>query len=393
MTSAFDEVLPREKLSTAKWEMEFARTGNPNLLCFGTADMDFRSPRAVVDALRATVEQGHFGYPYRPDSYYDAITSMLCSHGWDVDRSCIASNVGIYQSMQTLIEELTQPGDEVVYQTPVHHIFAELIEANDRVPLENPLVETSGEFRMDLAGLADTVSTRTRLLLLCNPHNPVGRVWTREELTALDEFCRSRGIIVVSDEVYFGLVHEGASYVPFASVSREASLNSVTLTGASKSFNLSGLKHSLVVSENPEFLAAYNKGLRRNILFYGGSSLGIVATEAAFADGADWTRDLMTYIAHNRAVLAESIERVVPQARIFDADGTYFAWVDLRALGLDDSALVRFFEDANLIITPGHMLGTGGSGHVRWNLACPTSVLQAGLARFETAISTLANRR
>lgn len=384
----FDEVLPREGLSTAKWEMEIDRLGNPDLLCFGTAEMDFRSPPVVVEALRAAVDRGHFGYPYRPDAYFEAVRTMFASHGWKVNREWISSNVGIYPSMRTVIEELTEPGDEVVLQTPVHHPFKELIVENNRVPLENPLTVVDDKYVMDLDALAESVTERTRLLLLCNPHNPVGRVWTREELARLDDFCRDRGIVVVADEVYYGLVHAGADYVPFASLSRETSLNTVTLTSASKTFNLTGFKHSLVVSENEQFIAAYDQGLHRNTLFYGGSVLGIVAAQAAFQHGAPWSRELMEYIANNRALLRERMAQILPDVQLFDAEGTYLAWLDFRSLGLDDAALVSLFEtEAGVIVLHGALLGTGGSGHVRWNLACPSSVLDAGLTRLEEALA------
>ena len=354
MANQFDEVLPRERLSTAKWEMEIDRLSNGNLLCFGTADMDFRSPPVVVDALLEAVDRGHFGYPYKPHSYYAAACAMFASHGWAVQPSWIATNVGIYPSMHTLIEVLTEPDDEIVFQTPVHHVFNELVSANGRVAIENPLIVVDGRYEMDLVGLAQRITERTRVLVLCNPHNPVGRVWTREELAALDEFCQSHSLVVIADEVYYGLTHDGAEYVPFASVSDAASLNSVTVTAASKTFNLTGLKHSLVVTENREVLDAYQSGLRRNNLFYGGSTLGIIATQAAFENGEPWTRALMQYIAANRDILRQRIQSFLPGATVYNADGTYFAWIDLHTLGLSNAELVTLFErDAEVIVSHG----------------------------------------
>ena len=388
MTSQFDEVLPRAQLSTAKWEMEIARTGDQDLLCFGTADMDFKSPPSVVDALRQVVELGHFGYPFKSDAYYDAITHHFDRRlGWQVRREWLSSNVGVYASMHTLIDELSSPGDEVVYQTPVHHVFREVISSNGRSPVENPLVLDQGTYRMDLAALADIVTERTRLFVLCNPHNPVGRVWTHAELSELSEFCVSRGIRVLADEVYFGLINKGVSFTPMASVSPEASLNTVTITAASKSFNLTGLKHSLVIAENSDLLQAYNNGLRKNNLFYGGSTMGIIATQAALDHGDTWLDELMAYVATNFNTLAGRLGDRSHGILLNQPEATYFAWLDCRAWELTDADLIEFFEkDARIIVSAGRALGTGGEGHVRINLACPRTTLSAGLDRLDEAI-------
>lgn len=387
MTGQFEAALSGEGLSRAKWEMEIARTGDPDILCFGTADMDFRSPPKVVEALAEVVARGHFGYPYKGDAYYSAIVDHYARRaGWQLRHEWLRSGVGIYASMHTLIDELTEPGDQIVVQTPVHHIFQEIVEANGRVPVENPLVAVDNRYRMDLAALASQVGPRTRMLLLCNPHNPVGRAWTRDELEQLNEFCIKRGILVVADEVYYALLHDGTTFTPFASLSPAASMNTVTVTSASKSFNLTGLKHSLVIAENPDLLAAYDRGQRKANAYYGGSTMGIVATEAAMAHGDTWVEELMRHIASNRALLRGWFAAHAPEVTVFDADSTYFAWLDCRAWGLPDDQLMRWLEkEARIVLTAGHALGTGGSGHVRWNLACSRDTLERGLARLSDA--------
>ena len=388
MTRSFDENLSNHGLSRAKWEMEIARTGDPGVLCFGTADMDFRSPPSVVDALAEVVARGHFGYPYKPDGYYSAIVDHYSRRaGWELQRGWLRSGVGIYASMHTLIDELTEPDDEIVFQTPVHHIFREIIEANGRIPVENPLAAVDGRYQMDLDALASQVGPRTRMLLLCNPHNPVGRAWTHNELELLNELCAERGIVVVADEVYYALLHEGTTFTPFASLSSAASKNTVTVTSASKSFNLTGLKHSLVIAENADLLDAYDRGQRKSNTYFGGSTMGIVATEAALRLGDEWVVELMSHIAANRAVLRHWFGTNAPEVTVFDADSTYFAWLDCRAWGLRDDQLVRWLEEeARIILTAGHALGTGGSGHVRWNLACSHVTLEQGLARLGEAL-------
>ena len=388
MTRLFDENLSEHGLSRAKWEMEIARTGDPGVLCFGTADMDFRSPPRWSTLLPRSWPGGTSDTPtsrtaITPQSW----TTTHAGPDGNLQRGWLRSGVGIYASMHTLIDELTEPDDEIVFQTPVHHIFREIVEANGRIPVENPLVAVDGRYQMDLDASASQMGPRTRMLLLCNPHNPVGRAWTHNELESLNEFCAERGIVVVADEVYYALLHDGTTFTPFASLSSAASKNTVTVTSASKSFNLTGFKHSLVIAENADLLEAYDRGQRKANAYFGGSTMGIVATEAALRRGDGWVVELMSHIAANRAVLRHWFGTNAPEVTVFDADSTYFAWLDCRAWGLRDDQLMRWLEeDARIILTAGHALGTGGSGHVRWNLACSRATLEKGLARLGEAL-------
>ncbi len=386
----FDEPLERAHLSTAKWEGEIARTGDPTLLCFGTADMDFRSAPAVVEAIQGVAGRGHFGYPHKPQSYYDAITGHFARRwGWAVAQASIDSHVGVYPSIQVLLEIFSEPGDEVIFQTPVHHIFDDLVHANGRVPIPNELVVRNGVYEMDMESLAALVTPRTKVFLLCNPHNPVGRAWTTAELSILNDFCIERGIKVISDEVYGGLVLPGHGFTPMATVSSAAADNTATVTSASKAFNLTGLKHSLVIIANERDMAAYRRALHRTNLFFGGSVFGIVATEAALRDCDDWSDRLMEYVASNVVVLRDFLRRELPGVTLFEPEATYFAWLDVTALGMDDAGIAEFLEtEAHVLASYGSGMGPGGSRHVRVNLACPQAVLRAGLDGIARAIET-----
>ncbi|MBK3745905.1 putative C-S lyase [Paraburkholderia aspalathi] len=385
----FDKALDRSKLSTAKWEFEINRTNDPSLLCFGTAEMDFKAAPPILEALQRVAKAGHFGYPYKRASYYDAITGYFQRHfGWHVNKSWIASNVGIYPSMQPLIEELSSLGDEIIYQPPVHHIFPEVITASKRVPVANPLKKQNGRYEMDFDDLAAKVTDKTKMLLLCSPHNPIGRVWTRDELTRLNEFCVKRNIIVLTDEVYCGLVYGQVPFVPFAAVSHEASMNSVTLVSVSKSFNLTGLKHSLVITENPKFLESYMAGLKRSNLYFGGCVFGQAATEAAFRDCDEWTQSLVSYIESNFEFTKSFLMKNLPLVNVTEPEATYFAWLDFNAFRLSPKELRQFFEeDAHIAVTYGDALGKGGEGYIRLNLATPKSILEEGLQRLAKAYS------
>ncbi|WP_313794258.1 PatB family C-S lyase [Fundicoccus culcitae] len=384
----FDEVLDRTQLSTSKWESEIFRTGNKNLLCFGTADMDFKSSPAIIDALQSVVDKGHFGYPYKRDSYYDAIIGYLDRHfSWKISKEMIANSVSIYPSFQGIIEGLTEEGDEIIFNSPVHHIFKEVVTANKRVAVESPLKLVDGEYQLDFNHIKASITPKTSMYILCNPHNPMGRIWNQDDLIQLVDLCAENNIIILSDEVYAGLIYPGESFTPLASLSEKAAMNSITCISASKSFNVTGIKHSLVISENPEFISVYKEQLKKNNEYYGESIFGHHATEAAFSNSDEWSNELMEYINGNFNFLKEYLKTNLPDVGIFQPQSTYFAWLDFNYLGLSDNDLVNLFEkEAEIIVTHGYVLGEGGSGFIRWNLGCPRSVLKMGLERLKTAI-------
>lgn len=385
----FDVVLSRDQISTAKWEMEIDRLGNRELLGFGTADMDFRSPKEISEALQNTARVGHFGYPFKQPAYYEAMIGFYKrKFGWEIKREWISHSTGIYPSMRPLIDQLTNEGDEIVYQSPVHFQFKNIISANKRVALANPLAVKNGRYEMDFEHLESVVSPRTRMLLLCNPHNPVGRVWTPEELKRLADFCVARNIIVLSDEVYCGLLFKGQQFTPFASVSKSASMNTVTLVSASKMFNLTGLKHSQVVTENPELMATYLEGFKQDASGYGGSLFGQVATEVAYRDCDGWLDRLMHYVTGNYEFACEFLRRELPDITVYDMESTYFLWLDLSKYGISDADMRKHFEDKfGLVLNYGIDLGPGGEGCVRFNIGAPRSLLIQGLDRLKQALS------
>ncbi len=387
MAYDFDQVLDRRNLSTCKWEMEKVRTNNPDILCFGTADMDFKSAQPIINALQKVVENGHFGYPYKRDSYYDAAIGWFERHcGWRIKREWIANSVAIYPSFQGLIEGLSQEGDEIIYNTPVHHIFAEIISATKRVAVENPLVIRDGRYEFDLEDFKRKITDTTKIFILCNPHNPMGRTWRKEELHSLMEICLEHKILVIADEVYFGLIYEGHSYIPMASLSKEASMNTVTCISPSKSFNLTGIKHSLVISENPEILQAYRNELKKNNEYYGESIFGHAATEAAFGHSDEWLEEVVHYIEDNYKLVKDFFEENLPEVRVYQPEATYFVWMDFSNLKMSSTDLIKFFEEeCEIIVTHGCYLGTGGEGYIRLNMGCPRSLLSEGLYRIKKA--------
>lgn len=384
----FDEIIDRSGMSTMKWEAEIQRTGYENLLCFGTADMDFRSPEPVLEAIRQIARAGHLGYPYPPAAYYDSIERWLARlGGWQVDaRACSAVNVGIYTAVWCVLDALTRPGDEVIIQTPVHFCFRQMLLDNDRVPVCSQLVLKEGWYEMDFADLERRFTEKTRLLWLCNPHNPVGRAWTEEELRRLGEICERHDVFILSDDVYCGLIYPGHRYTPIASLSAALSRRTITCYSPSKIYNTTGIKFSFVVAENPVILEQYTRSLRKLDLTYGMNLFGIRTAIAAFDQCDDWVAGLMEHIAGNYRYAVETARGRMPLAHIAKADSTYFAWIDFKCLGFEEGEAEDYFErEAHILISPGEELGPGGEGFVRLNLACSRAVLAEGMERMAVA--------
>ena len=384
----FDEMIRRNGLSTMKWEAEIQRTGYEDLLCFGTADMDFSSPEPVLQAVRQIADAGHLGYPYPPEAYYDSIRCWLERiGGWRVDvRKASSVNVGIYTAVWCVLDALTRPGDEVIIQTPVHFCFRQMLLDNDRVPVCNPLVLRDGRYEMNFEALERCFTENTRLFWLCNPHNPVGRAWTREELGRLGEICERHDVMILSDDVYCGLVYPGYRYTPMASLSKELSRRTITCYSPSKIYNTTGIKFSFVIAENPEILERYNRSLRKLDLTYGMNLFGIQTAIAAFDRCDGWVEALMEYIAGNHRYAEMTVRGRMPLAHITEADSTYFAWIDMKCLGFEEGEAEAYFErEAHIIISPGEELGPGGEGFIRLNLACRRAVLSEGMERMARA--------
>lgn len=374
-------------LPRLKWEYEKERTGWEDLLAFGTADMDVACPAPILDALKKVLENGHLGYAMTPDCYFDAIHNWLMHHcGWDVDTRCaVALNVGVYLSAQSILDILTRPGDRVALLTPVHFCFKRKLNLNGRVPIECPLVEIDGRYTIDCAALEACFQSGCRLLWMCNPHNPVGRAWSRQELQKIADLCLRYDVYIMSDDVYCGLLFPGQRYTPIASLSKEISYRTVTMYSTSKSYNTTGLRHSFILTENPELLKRYREDLDRLDLSYGQSSLGIAAAIAAFEECDPWLEALMEKIAEHHQLVTEFCRENLPGAKVAKADSTYFAWIDLRGLGIPPAKLGYLLEqETHMVVESGIALGKGGAGFIRLNLAIDTALLQEGLKRLQT---------
>ena len=348
------------------------------------ADMDFRTAPAIIDALQKRVAHGIFGYTRVPDAYYDAVTSWFSRrHGWDIDREWIIYTSGVVPAVSAVIKALTVPGDKVIVQTPVYNCFFSSIRNNGCEIVSNPLRRTADTYEMDFDALERCAADpRAKVMLLCNPHNPAGRVWTPDELTRLGNICLRNGVTVVADEIHCELVYQGFKYTPFASLSDAFLHRSVTCVSPSKAFNIAGLQIANIVAFDNDLRSRIDKAININEVC-DVNPFGVAATIAAYNEGEEWLNQLVDYLHGNYEAMAEFCRRELPEFPITRLEGTYLVWMDCNSLGMPSDALEHaLLDDARLWLNAGTMYGAEGEGYMRWNIACPRSVMLDGLNRF-----------
>jgi cystathionine beta-lyase len=383
----FDRPVDRRGTASLKWDFDERLTGVRHLLPLWIADMDFKAPTEVIQALSRRVEHGVFGYTLEPESYYQAIIDwMKRRHDWEIRRGWMISCPGVVPSIGLALRAYSSPGDRVIIQPPVYYPFREAILNNGRRVAENPLQLRGGRYRMDFDQLAQLIDNRTRMLILCSPHNPVGRVWSRVELEKLVDICAHHDLVIVSDEIHHDLVMKGFRHLPTAGLSEQAGRITITLTAATKTFNLAGLGCSMAVITNPRLRRRF-KTAWKSQWTGAANALSAAATEAAYRYGERWLEQVLAYIRQNYDFLVRFLGRQVPQARVTPLEGTYLAWVDLRALGLSAETLKeRILKTGRVWLDEGPKFGTGGEGFQRLNLACPRSTLAEALERIAAAL-------
>jgi cystathionine beta-lyase len=344
----------------------------------------------IISALKETSEHGIFGYSELTDSYYDAVVDWTGRrHGWSIVKEWVAFSPGVVPAIHVLIEAFTSPGDQVIVQTPAYPPFFSAIKVTDREILENPLRLSGGQYVMDLDDLERKIGPRTRMLLLCSPHNPVGRVWSREELLELGKLCLRHGILIVSDEIHQDIVYSGFKHIPLPLVSEAFADRTIVCTSVSKTFNLAGLQMSNVIISNAELRKRFIRSMQKCGI-YSPNSFGILAAQAAYRCGESWLEQLLEYLQGNINFLTQYLAERMSFIRLIPPQGTYVMWLDFRGCGIEADRLKDFVrKEAKVGLQPGAVFGCREEGFERMNIACPRATLKEGLCRIEQAFAQL----
>ena len=376
----FDTITPRRGTLSYKWD-----SAAEGVLPMWVADMDFKTAPAIIEALHKRVDNGIFGYTLVPDEYYDAVTSWFSrKHGWVIDRNMMIYTSGVVPAISAIIKALSSPGDKVVVQTPVYNCFFSSIRNNGCEIVNNSLIKRGDSYDIDFDDLDRKLSdNKVPLMLLCNPHNPAGRVWSREELKRIAEICRRHDVTVISDEIHCEFVFDGYKYTPFANVAKEAGCKCVVCVSPSKAFNIAGLQIANIVAPDEATRQKIDKAININEVC-DVNPFGVIATIAAYNEGEEWLAQLLDYIRGNYEYMKDFCSKHLPNFPIAKLEATYLVWMDCTVLGLKSDELEeKLVEDVNLWLNAGTMYGTeDGEGYMRWNIACPRSVLDDGLHRF-----------
>jgi cystathionine beta-lyase len=389
----FDEIIDRTDYHSEKWDELKTKFGDipEDVLPMWVADMEFRAPKPVIEAIKKTAEHGIYGYTSRPDSYYQAIIDwMEKRHNWKVKKDWLAFSPGVVPALSIIIRAFTQPGDKVIVQPPVYYPFFRIIENNGCHVVNNPLKLSNRKYFMDYDDLERKIDDpRVKLLILCSPHNPVGRVWQKEELIILGEICLEHKIMVISDEIHADILFKGYKHIPFASISPAFAHHSITCTAPSKTFNLAGLQTSTIIIPNKKYYKTYNNALD-SLALDENNVFGLVALEAAYRYGEEWFEQLSSYLNENLEFLMKYFKEKIPKIEVIKPEGTYLVWLDCRQLGLSAKDLNNFMlNKARVALDDGCWFGTEGKGFMRINIACPRSFLEEGLKRIEEAVNIL----
>lgn len=385
----FDKTTDRHGTGALKLDVLGERYGRSDLIPLWVADMDFETPSFITDALRKRLDHSLFGYTVEPVEYWPSVIRWIADrHGWDVKQEWLTYIPGIVKGIGMAINVFVKEDEKVIIQPPVYHPFRLTPEGNGREVVMNPLRENpDGSYSMDFDNLEHVADGKCRMLILSNPHNPAGITWDRDTLRRLAEFCHSRGIIVISDEIHSDMALWDNHHIPFASVSPEAAACSITFGAPSKTFNIAGIVSSYAIVPDPQIRERFYGWLKANELNEP-TIFSPIATIAAFTHGDEWRRAMLAYVQDNIDFVIEYCHNHLPAIKPLRPQASFLVWLDCRALGLDHDALIDLFVNrARLALNDGEMFGPGGEGFMRLNVGCPRATLREALDRLYTAIN------
>jgi cysteine-S-conjugate beta-lyase len=385
----FDEIVDRRGTDCEKYDQLQKFFGNGNAIPLWVADSDFRVPDFITAAIRYRADHEIYAYSYRPEGYYNSIIKWQQQrHDWHIEREMILPTQGVVATLSAIIMAFTQAGDKVIIQPPVYTPFFTCVKDCGRTIVENPLINSDGRYTFDFEDLERKIDKDTRLLILCNPHNPVGRVWTKEELSQLGDICLKNNVLIISDEIHSDLIFDGYKHVPLPTISDELANNCIVCMAPSKTFNIAGLATSYVIIPDRKIRQQYDHFLHK-LHLKSGNLFGNVALEAAYKYGMDWVRQQNEYLEANRNYLLGFISSKMPKLKMTFTEATYLAWIDFREYGMDESSLNRLLIDkAEVAMNKGSIYGKEGDGFFRLNFACPRQVLEEAMTRIETVLGS-----
>lgn len=393
----FDTVIPRQNTGSAKWDFvvkdgvrvqsdeSSTEHGDRQLLPLWVADMDFECPPQVIEAMHTRLDHGIFGYSMPMHGYFNSITDWVSTnYNWEVDRDWIVLSPGVVPVMNMLMMTFAKPGDKVLIQGPVYYHFM-------RAPTNHGIDYVSSDIVYDADAMSyhidfddferKAADPNVKIAMLCNPHNPSSRVWSREDLERIAEICVRHDLLIVSDEIHCDLVFPGNTFIPMASLSDEVANRTITMMAASKTFNIAGLKTSHTIISNPQLRERFVEAIQKLGLF-GGNTMGIIATEAAYTHGREWLDQVLAYVYANYEFTRDYFAQALPKVRVIEPEGTYLQWIDCGPLGFGpDERKERIYENARVWLDDGSMFGESGANFERINLACPRATLATALER------------
>ena len=386
----FDEPAGREGTDCIKYDRRQETFGVKDVIPMWVADMDFNSPDFVVESLRKRLEHEIYGYSFRPEEYFTSMINWIKSrHNWTIKKEWISFCPGIVPALNFCTLAYTQPGDSIIVQPPVYFPFFSAAESHGRNLIYNRLIETEGKWVMDYNSLIAGIDTKTKMIIISNPHNPVGRVWTTEELNNLADICLKNNILIISDEIHCDLALPGFTHTPMASISEDIASNTITLIAPSKTFNLAGLSTSSVIITNPVLRKAFNR-IVDNLHVGNGNIFGTTASISAYTYGHKWLDALLDYIDHNIEFVIDYCGKMIPEIIPVQPEATYMIWLDCRKFGMTGKELQNFFvEKAGVGMNEGSTFGPGGEGFMRMNVGTTHQTVMKALEQIEKAVSAI----
>lgn len=387
----FDEIVDRYGTNCLKYDFSLERGRPKDILPLWVADMDIKAPKEVNDAIKAAADHGIYGYADTKDDYFKTLKNWFSKyHDWEIEREWLVKTPGIVYAIATAIKAFTKAGDSVLIQQPVYYPFSETILVNDRKLVNNPLAYRDGKYSIDFEDFESKIKEKdVKLFILCSPHNPVGRVWTREELTRVGDICVENNVLVIADEIHEDFVNEGHKHQVFSDIKPEYRDITVTCTAPSKTFNIAGLQVSNIFIPNENLRREFKKEMDKTG-YSQLNTLGLLAAKAAYDHGREWLDQLKVYLKVNLDFLREFLKDRLPMIKLVEPEGTYLVWIDFKELKLSNKELEHLIvNEANLWLDSGDMFGADGEGFQRINIACPRSVLEKALIQLEAAIKNI----